>query len=172
MLWRTLDALEEGLLATFLSENMQTVNCFSGTTEQVLDSAPNTVWRVRVRVENDAGASAWSKEVSVTTAEGAPGVVGDLDARPSGPNSAIVSWRAPAQTNGVITGYTVVYQLKSRGECGPRSSQPITKNVRGDRLVLENLLPDSTYEIYVVAHTSQTGPQSERVTVTTAEARK
>uniref|UniRef100_A0A915B8J5 Fibronectin type-III domain-containing protein n=1 Tax=Parascaris univalens TaxID=6257 RepID=A0A915B8J5_PARUN len=142
----------------------------SGTTEQVLDSAPNTVWRVRVRVENDAGASAWSKEVSVTTAEGAPGVVNDLDARPNGPNSAIVSWRAPAQTNGVITGYTVVYQLKSRGECGPRSSQPITKNVHGERLVLDNLLPDSTYEIYVVAHTSQTGPQSERVTVTTAEA--
>ncbi|VDM23730.1 unnamed protein product [Toxocara canis] len=148
----------------------QQVDLPSGITEHVLDSAPNTIWRVRVRVENDAGASEWSKEVSVTTAEGAPGAVSDLDARPTGPNSAAVTWRPPAQTNGIITGYTVVYQLKSRGECGPRSSQPITKHVHGDRLVLDDLLPDSTYEIHVVAHTSQAGPQSETVTVTTDEA--
>lgn len=142
---------------------------FSGVTEKVIDSAPNTLWRVRVRLENDAGASDWSKEVSIRTSEGAPGTVEGLTARSDGPNSAIVSWNQPIQTNGIITGYAVIYRLKSIGECGPRSSRPITKNVQDEKLVLDGLLPDSTYEIYVIAHTSQAGPQSSPVTFTTEE---
>lgn len=36
--------------------------------------------------------------------------------------------------------------------------------------VLDGLLPDSTYEVHVIAHTSMAGPQSKVVTVTTEEA--
>ncbi len=110
--------------------------------------------------------------MELTTAEGAPGAVTDLNAKPQGPDSALVTWGAPVNPNGVISGYTLVYQLKSRGECGPRSSQPITKNVRSEKQILDQLLPDSTYEIYVIAHTSKAGPQSQIVTVTTQEAGK
>ncbi|VDK38269.1 unnamed protein product [Gongylonema pulchrum] len=141
----------------------------SGVTDRVLDASPNTVWRVRVRAENEAGASDWSKEVSITTAEGAPSAVQDLDARPSGPEAAAISWRPPAQPNGEITGYTLVYRLKSRGECGPRSAQPITRNTLAEGILLDGLLPDSTYDVHVTAHTSQAGPQSNIVTVTTNE---
>lgn len=66
----------------------------------------------------------------------------------------------------------MIYKLKSRGECGPRSSQPITRNTKDEGITLEGLLPDSTYEVYVTAHTSEPGPQSNIITVTTDEARK
>lgn len=94
----------------------------------------------------------------------------DLDAHPYGPQAASITWRPPAQPNGQITGYTLVYRLKSRGECGPRTAQPITRNTKDEAITLEGLLPDSTYEIHVTAHTSQPGPQSNIVTVTTDEA--
>lgn len=108
--------------------------------------------------------------MELTTAEGAPGPIADLNAKAQGPDSALITWTAPANANGVISGYTLVYRLKSRGECGPRSAQPITKNVRSEKQLLDGLLPDSTYEIYVIAHTSKAGPQSETITVTTHEA--
>lgn len=39
-------------------------------TDRVLNASPNTLWKLQVRVENEAGASDWSKEVSIVTAEG------------------------------------------------------------------------------------------------------
>ncbi|VDN93409.1 unnamed protein product [Brugia pahangi] len=152
------------------SSSPEEIDVPSGITDRVLDASPNTLWRLRVRVENEAGASDWSKEVTITTAEGAPSTVEDLDARPYGPEAASIMWRPPAQPNGQITGYTLVYKLKSRGECGPRSSQPITRNTKEEEITLEGLLPDSTYEIHVTAHTSEPGPQSNIITVTTDEA--
>ncbi|CAJ0598951.1 unnamed protein product [Cylicocyclus nassatus] len=142
----------------------------SSAIEHVFDSPSNTKWKVRIRTENDAGASAWSNELELTTPEGAPGAVTDLTAIPTGPTSSEVTWRPPANPNGVITGYTLVYNLKSMGECGPRSSTPIEKHVRSETQVLDGLLPDSTYEVHVIAHTSQAGPQSKTVMVTTEEA--
>ncbi|CAG9530835.1 unnamed protein product [Cercopithifilaria johnstoni] len=152
------------------SSSPQEIDIPSGITDRVLDASPNTLWRLRVRVENEAGASDWSKEVSITTAEGAPSAVEDLDAHPYGPEAASITWQPPAEPNGQITGYTLVYTLKSRGECGPRSSQPITRNTKDEEITLEGLLPDSTYEIHVTAHTSEPGPQSNIITVTTDEA--
>uniref|UniRef100_A0A0N4YQ20 Fibronectin type III domain protein n=1 Tax=Nippostrongylus brasiliensis TaxID=27835 RepID=A0A0N4YQ20_NIPBR len=142
----------------------------SSSIEHIFDSPSNTRWQVRIRTENDAGVSGWSNELELTTAEGAPGPVTDLTATPTGPTSIEVSWRPPVDPNGVITGYTLVYNLKSMGECGPRSSTPIQKHVRSETQVLDGLLPDSTYEVHVIAHTSLTGPQSKIVTVTTEEA--
>ncbi|VDN03313.1 unnamed protein product [Thelazia callipaeda] len=142
----------------------------SGVTDWALDATPNTFWRLRVRVENEAGASEWSKEVSITTAEGAPSAVENLDGQAHGPEAATITWRQPLQPNGQISGYTLVYKLKSRGECGPRSAQPITLNTQNEEMTLQGLLPDSTYDVHVTAHTSQVGPQSNIITVTTEEA--
>ncbi|ULU01578.1 hypothetical protein L3Y34_001716 [Caenorhabditis briggsae] len=142
----------------------------SSSIEHLFDSKSNTKWIVRIRTENDAGSSEWSKELEITTAEGAPGAVEDLTAKPKGPTSVVVRWKPPRDPNGVITGYTLTYKLKSIGECGPRSAAPIEKHVRNEEQTLEGLLPDSTYEIHVVAHTSHAGPQSSVVTVTTEEA--
>lgn len=141
----------------------------SSSIEHIFDSPSNTQWTIRIRTENDAGVSDWSKELQITTAEGAPGTVTDLTATPRGPTSVVVSWRPPSNPNGVITGYTLVYNLKSIGQCGPRTSTPIEKHVRSETQTLDGLLPDSTYEIHVIAHTSLAGPQSSIVTVTTEE---
>ncbi|VDO74656.1 unnamed protein product [Heligmosomoides polygyrus] len=132
-------------------------------------ASPSNV-QVRVNWQAPVKVSPWSNELELTTAEGAPGTVTDLTATPTGPTSIEVTWRPPVDPNGVITGYTLVYNLKSMGECGPRSSTPIQKHVRSETQVLDGLLPDSTYEVHVIAHTSMAGPQSKVVTVTTEEA--
>ncbi|ETN71312.1 fibronectin type III domain protein [Necator americanus] len=110
----------------------QQIDLPSSSIEHLFDSPSNTKWQVRIRTENDAGVSGWSNELELTTAEGAPGPVTDLNAIPTGPTSIEVSWRPPVNPNGVITGYTLVYNLKSMGECGPRSSTPIQKHVRNN----------------------------------------
>ncbi|TKR65207.1 hypothetical protein L596_025641 [Steinernema carpocapsae] len=148
----------------------QMVEVPSGTVEKIFDSGPNTNWKFRVRTENDAGASPWSNELTITSAEGAPGAVDDLDARGTGADKIDVTWKPPKEPNGVITGYTVTYKLKSIGECGDRSASPKTITTQDPKISLDGLLPDSTYEISVVAHTTQAGPQSKIVTATTEEA--
>ncbi|KAK6039161.1 fibronectin type III domain protein, partial [Cooperia oncophora] len=142
----------------------------SSSIEHIFDSPANTKWQVRIRTENDAGVSGWSNELELTTSEGAPGPVRDMTGIPVGPTSIEATWRPPLDPNGVITGYTLVYNLKSMGECGPRTSTPIQKHVRSETQVLDGLLPDSTYEVHVIAHTSMAGPQSKVITVTTEEA--
>ncbi|KAI6201513.1 hypothetical protein M3Y96_00850200 [Aphelenchoides besseyi] len=139
-------------------------------TEHTFDSAPNTGWTFRVRAENDAGASGWSDELKIKTADGIPGPVKNVDAKPTGPNTVNVKWDEPDNPNGEITGYTITYQLKSIGECGPRSSQPFSVYSKDKQIDLKDLLPDSTYEVHVVAHTSQAGPKSRPVIVKTDEA--
>ena len=148
----------------------QQIDLDSSTTEHLFDSRPNTKWAMRLRTENEAGHSEWTKEVELTTAEGSPGPVIDLDGRATGPTTGVVEWKEPTETNGVITGYTLVYQLKSKGECPVRQGQPIQKRVRNEKQTLENLEPASTYEIYVIAHTSKAGPRSDSITITTEEA--
>lgn len=137
----------------------------------MLDSGPNTEWRIRLRTENDAGSSPWSNDLNIKTAGGAPGAVTNLNTRPTGPTSGEATWRAPDEPNGEITGYTIVYQLKSIGECGPTSSaKPITINSKEERADLKDLIPDSIYEVHVIAHTLQAGPKSKTVTLKTEEA--
>uniref|UniRef100_A0A8R1HV11 Fibronectin type-III domain-containing protein n=1 Tax=Caenorhabditis japonica TaxID=281687 RepID=A0A8R1HV11_CAEJA len=151
------------------NEGRKQVDLPSSSIEHMFDSKPNTKWIVRIRTENDAGASEWSKELEIKTSEGAPGQVEDLTATPKGPNKIVVRWKPPRDPNGVITGYTLTYQLKSIGECGPRSAAPIEKHAEKEELTLDGLIPDATYEIHVVAHTSHAGPQSSVVTVTTPQ---
>jgi hypothetical protein len=148
------------------------IDLSSSATEHLFNSLPNMKWRMRLRTENEAGHSEWTKEVELTTPEGAPGAVTNVNGRPTGPTSITVTWQEPTEPNGVITGYTLVYHLKSKGECPVRPGQPVQKTVRNEKQVLEGLEPDSTYEIYVIAHTTKAGPQSQTITVTTEEAGK
>uniref|UniRef100_A0AC35UE32 Protein-tyrosine-phosphatase n=1 Tax=Rhabditophanes sp. KR3021 TaxID=114890 RepID=A0AC35UE32_9BILA len=141
----------------------------SSALEKFFDSLPNTEWRIKLRTENDAGHSDWSNELKIKTSEGAPGPVSGLKARPLGPNSIKVTWTAPVNPNGVISGYTVTYQLKSLGECGEKNSKPITVNTNDPSTVLKDLLPDATYSIAVTPHTSLPGEESEAILVTTEE---
>uniref|UniRef100_A0AC34QKY1 Fibronectin type-III domain-containing protein n=1 Tax=Panagrolaimus sp. JU765 TaxID=591449 RepID=A0AC34QKY1_9BILA len=125
--------------------------------------------QIRVKTENDAGGSPWSNELQITTADGAPGPITDLNAKPTGPNTGEVTWSPPDEPNGEITGYTLTYHLKSIGECGVKSAKPITVHSKEEKVELKDLIPDATYEIRVVAHTTEPGAQSKVVTLTTEE---
>uniref|UniRef100_A0A914BWZ1 Fibronectin type-III domain-containing protein n=1 Tax=Acrobeloides nanus TaxID=290746 RepID=A0A914BWZ1_9BILA len=151
------------------SQPAKQVELPSSKLDNVFDSLPNTIWRVRVRVENDAGPSPWSNELTIKTAEDRPSAVVDLNARTTGPTTAEVTWREPDEPNGQITGYTLVYQLKSIGECGARIEKPITVHSKEERYDLKDLRPDATYEVHVIAHTNQEGQKSKTVTFTTEE---
>lgn len=119
---------------------------YSSSLEHTFDSAPNTEWVIRVRSENDAGPSAWSPELRIKTADGIPGPVKNLDAEPRGPEGGRITWDPPDDPNGEISGYSITYQLKSIGECGPRSSQPFTVESRDTKIDIDGLIPDATYE--------------------------
>uniref|UniRef100_A0A914QG08 Fibronectin type-III domain-containing protein n=1 Tax=Panagrolaimus davidi TaxID=227884 RepID=A0A914QG08_9BILA len=147
----------------------KTVELPGSVADHVFDSQPNTQWKIRVRTENDAGSTPWSNELEIKTADGAPGAVTDLDAHPTGPTTGEVTWKAPEEPNGEITGYTLTYQLKSIGECGVRSAKPITVHSTEERVDLKDLIPDATYEVSVVAHTTEPGAQSTTVMLKTEE---
>ena len=106
--------------------------------------------------------------MALKTKGGPPGAVKDLRAEPTSPNTVLATW-TPPDADDEITGYTLVYTLRSIGECGPASAKPITKHTREPQLELDGLVPDSTYDIYVTAHTTQEGPKSKVVTVRTEE---
>lgn len=125
-----------------------------------------------MRTENDAGPSGWSNELKIKTAGGAPSEVTDLKARNTGKGTGEATWRAPDEGGDEITGYTLVYRLKSIGECGPSSGKPITIHSKEERAELKDLIPDAIYEIHVTAHTQQEGPRSKIVTLKTEEAGK
>lgn len=140
-------------------------------TEQRFTSRPYTKWTVKIRTVNEAGESEWSEEVSTTTPEDAPGPVGNVNARPTGPTSAVVTWNAPEQPNGEIEGYTIVYRPISRGKCGTTApGGPVAKHVRSEKLDVTDLEPATTYEVVIKAKTSKEGPPSDPITFTTAEA--
>lgn len=122
-----------------------------------------------MRTENDAGSSGWSDVLRIKTSGGAPLAVTDLQAHPTGSTSGEATWRTPSESNGEITGYTIVYQLKSIGECGPSTAKPITVHSKEERVDLKDLVPDAIYDIYVTAHTTQQGPKSKVVTFRTEE---
>lgn len=100
-----------------------------------------------MRSENDAGPSGWSPELRIKTADGIPGPVKGLEAKANGPEAGVITFQPPDNPNGEITGYTTTYQLKSIGECGPRSAQPFTVHSKNSPVEISGLIPDATYEV-------------------------
>ncbi len=83
-----------------------------------------------------------------------------------------MTWGEPSDKNGVIRGYIISYQLKSKGTCPVKPGAAQVKQVRSLSHLLDDLEPASTYEIRVSARTSETGPPSPPILITTDEARK
>lgn len=144
----------------------------SARNDYTFNSGPYTKWTIQMQTKNIAGVSSWTDEIQVTTPEAAPSKVTDLRAKPIGSTKIEVTWGEPRQPNGIITGYLVTYRLKSRGTCQVQPGQPIVQNVVSPRFLIENLQPDSTYEIVVAAKTSELGEASDPVLVTTEESSK
>lgn len=125
----------------------------------------------RIQAVNDAGASDWSAPVRLKTTGGKPGKITDLKVDPTSDKTAVATW-SPPPSEDEITGYDLTYTLRSIGDCGPSSGvKPITKHSREGRIDLDGLLPDSTYDVTVVAHTTVSGDKSDVVSFRTEEAR-
>jgi hypothetical protein len=151
------------------SQPRKVVDVPSGSTEHNFDSDAGSDWTCRVQTLNEAGQSPWSPPVSLRIPGVPPGAVKDLNVRPTGPDTAVATWRPP-DSDDDITGYTLTYVLRSIGECGPSSAvKPITKHTTEEKIDLDGLLPDSTYDVYVVAHTTKEGPKSKVVSFRTEE---
>ncbi|KAM7535344.1 hypothetical protein Aperf_G00000097093 [Anoplocephala perfoliata] len=76
------------------------------TINETLTGAPGaTKIKVWLRVLNSLFAGPMSPTVTIQTLEGPPGPVSELQAVVIGINRVNISWSAPAQPNGVITGY-------------------------------------------------------------------
>ncbi|CDW52276.1 protein sidekick [Trichuris trichiura] len=146
------------------------IELMSTVTDYLLHSSPYTKWSVQIRTENEAGSSHWSEEVSVVTPEGVPGKVSGVFGEPSGFDRIKVSWTPPDDPNGVITGYVVSYRLKSKGgACPTQFSRLEERPVTGEKVIIKDLLPASTYEIAVRAKTTVEGEPSDFIYVSTEE---
>lgn len=141
-------------------------------TEHTFPSQPYTQWTLRIRTENPAGHSPWSDEIVVTTPPGIPGPVVNLAGEGAGSDRIKVTWDPPKNPNGIIEGYIITYQLKSKADCPIPLSQPITKLVHGEKHLIKELEPASTYEVIVRAKTTVEGPPSDPILVKTDEASK
>ena len=75
--------------------------------DRSFDSRPNTKWIVRIRTKNAIGASPWSNELVLITAEGAPSAPTNVAVDVTGPHTTTVTWEAPDEPNGQITGKCV-----------------------------------------------------------------
>ncbi len=79
-------------------------------TEYSLPASPHTSWVIKLRSTNQVGVSPWSDEFKITTEQGAPGQVRNLQLTPESPNEVFVSWSEPREKQGVIVGYDVSYR--------------------------------------------------------------
>lgn len=154
----------------------ETIPLLGTMSERRFASAPYTTWKLKMRTTNVEGHSEWSNEVTVTTPQAQPTEPLNVNARPTGPSTAEITWNPPTQPNGEIDGYVVVYVPVSDGPCGVKlaGSQAATqmKTVRGETAELSGLHPGTRYMVRVRAkngYPEQSVP-SEPVEFTTNDA--
>lgn len=66
---------------------------------------------VTLRVFNGMYDGPPSTECRIITPEGPPGPVDDLRATPLGSSAFLLTWKKPKQTNGILLGYKIYYQV-------------------------------------------------------------
>ena len=124
--------------------------------EHVFASEPNTRWTVRLRATNQAGSSPWGPEQTLTTRQGAPGHVLNLQLTPLSPNEIRVRWSPPAVQRGTIVGYDISYRLKHRLACPEEEPRDVSR----DFVTIYNykvlLLPSGKLTQFVVLRTRNT----------------
>ncbi|XP_065832368.1 uncharacterized protein [Oscarella lobularis] len=124
---------------------------------------PFTEYIVYVAAANSFGRGPLSESKTVKTRQDAPGPPVDVDIKTrEGEGIIAVTWKAPDEPNGIITGYTIVYQVGGNTEV-KASYPPETRSAR-----IENLAIDELYTVSVFAITAGGDGQkasSEKVTV-------
>lgn len=140
----------------------------SDKTEHLFLAEPNTLWTVRIRSTNQAGSSPWSSEQTISTRQGAPGIVRELQLKPLSPNEIRVNWLPPSQQRGSIVGYDISYRLKHRLACQDEEPRDVSQdfltiyNHKDIYYTLSGLLPNSLYEVKIRARTTELGLEESK----------
>ncbi|XP_048580701.1 receptor-type tyrosine-protein phosphatase S-like isoform X3 [Nematostella vectensis] len=135
--------------------------------------APYTHYKAKVRASSKVGNGEWSAELDFRTSQAAPSEPLGLSyslGKPQGflPPIMTLSWQPPSQSNGIITGYLIIYNYSSTFD--PACKGHVT--FRGPGQVEKHSLlmrGAFTYVISVQAITVAIGPPSVIVTITTPE---
>ncbi|XP_066294310.1 tenascin-X-like isoform X3 [Branchiostoma lanceolatum] len=125
------------------------------TTYSISGLRPATEYLITLTAYTEGGESERSGEVLVSTLSGAPSAPLSVSAQGQGPDTVIVAWQTPDETNGDLLGYYIYYQAvgsteTSRAEAGPNDATYIISGLR----------PATEYIITLTAYTE--GGESER----------
>ncbi|CAH8656300.1 unnamed protein product [Schistosoma haematobium] len=126
--------------------------------------SPFTLYSAQVHaVSRVAGLSLPSDLVKFRTAELAPGTPPQvLQAIVDSPNSVVVTWKPPVESNGRITGYKLYYTTRPEDSL---NSWLIARTTQ-EKYQLTKLLPNATYYIKVNAfNAAGDGPVSEQLPI-------
>uniref|UniRef100_A0A671P9P3 Integrin beta n=1 Tax=Sinocyclocheilus anshuiensis TaxID=1608454 RepID=A0A671P9P3_9TELE len=107
---------------------------------------PYCDYEMRVCGYNALGEGNYSDVIQCQTLEDVPGEPGRLAFNVISPTVTQVSWAEPAETNGVITSYEVIYTPidEDKKPIGP-SKKVMIDNPKKRMLLIENLQPSQTY---------------------------
>ncbi|XP_067270325.1 integrin beta-4 isoform X2 [Pseudorasbora parva] len=107
---------------------------------------PYCDYEMRVCGYNALGEGNYSDMIQCQTLEDVPGEPGRLAFNVISPTVTQVSWAEPAETNGVITSYEVIYIPidEDKKPSGP-SKKVMIDNPKKRMLLIENLQPSQTY---------------------------
>ncbi|XP_035684441.1 tenascin-X-like [Branchiostoma floridae] len=125
------------------------------TTYSISGLRPATEYIITVTAYTLGGESERSEEVLVSTLSGVPSTPLSVTANGQAPDTVVVTWQSPAETNGDLLGYYIYYQVvgsteTSQAEAGPDET---TYSISG-------LRPATEYIITLTAYTE--GGESER----------
>uniref|UniRef100_A0A9J8C1U7 Integrin beta n=1 Tax=Cyprinus carpio carpio TaxID=630221 RepID=A0A9J8C1U7_CYPCA len=107
---------------------------------------PYCDYEMRVCGYNALGEGNYTEIIQCQTLEDVPGEPGRLAFNVISPTVTQVSWAEPAETNGVITSYEVIYTPidEKKKPIGP-SKKVMIDNPKKRMLLIENLQPSQTY---------------------------
>ncbi|XP_057212095.1 integrin beta-4 isoform X1 [Triplophysa rosa] len=107
---------------------------------------PYCDYEMRVCAYNSLGDGNYSDIIPCKTLEDVPGEPGRLAFNVISPTVTQVSWAEPAETNGVITSYEVIYTpIDEDNKPQGASKKVMIDNPKKRMLLIENLQPSQTY---------------------------
>ncbi|XP_057339173.1 neuroglian isoform X3 [Microplitis mediator] len=127
----------------------------ANTTSAVVDKfVPYTKNYVKILAFNGRYNGPPSEILNFNTPEGVPGTVLSLDAYPLGSSALFLKWTKPAESNGVLTGYRIYYQIVEGTSLGPLlERQPHVNNPEATSAKLATLKPETKYRVHIRATT-------------------
>ncbi|XP_050425383.1 neuroglian isoform X2 [Adelges cooleyi] len=124
------------------------------TTVEINKFIPNSKHFVRILAHNSRFNGPFSPLITFDTPEGVPGPVHGVEAEQWGSSAILLSWKPPEQSNGVLTGYAIVYRtMNQEGVVGNTDDRPLIKNPEQTSAKLAALKPGTNYRIYIKATT-------------------